>query len=67
MSVVTINSHSLAKELLNKPDGFVTVTVDNREYMITDIIRKSNHANLDDWGYYYTLNCTEGEGVNIKR
>lgn len=60
-------SHSLAKELLSKPDSFITVSIGNREYIIEDIKRVHNHANEDDYVGYYTLECTETGDGNIKR
>ena len=46
----------LAKELLSKPDGFITATFGEEEYMIENYQRKSTHANLDDISMYWTLN-----------
>ena len=34
MSIVT--SHSLARELLNKPDGFITISAKDGEYIIVN-------------------------------
>ena len=60
-------SHSLAKELLSKPDCFLTATDESgREYIIRSIKRKSTHANLDDMIVYYTLVLEEQNG-NIRR
>ena len=53
MSIVT--SHSLARELLNKPDGFITISAKDGEYIIGDIKRKSSHANIDDSVMHWTL------------
>lgn len=65
--LLTARSHSLANELLKKPDSFITVTVGNREYIIKDIKRLRNHANEDDYIGYYTLECKETGDGNIKR
>ena len=46
----------LAKELLSKPDGFITATFGEEEYIIENYQRKSTHANLDDISMYWTLN-----------
>lgn len=62
-----MSSHSLAKELLNKPDCFLTVTIGEKEYVINDIRKKYNHANSDDWCGYYTLECEYAGDENIKR
>ncbi len=49
-------SHGLARELLNKPDGFITVTLDGKEYSIESTQRVSNCANIDDRIVYWTIN-----------
>lgn len=59
-------SHVLAKELLNKPDGFITVSLGELEYIIDSLKRVSTHANVDDSTIYWTLKLREIEG-NIKR
>ena len=48
-------SHSLARELLNKPDGFITISAEDREYIIGDIKRNMSHANVDDSVMHWTL------------
>ena len=65
MSVLSISTHSFAKELLNKPDSFLTVTANNREYIIDSIKRKSNCANSDDWYGYYTIICKEEDNGGV--
>ena len=60
-------SHSLARELLSKPDGFLTATNGEEEYMINGIQRKATHANIDDTVTYWTLNLQNGGEGNIKR
>lgn len=67
MCLVSISSHRLAQELLSKPDGFITVSFGEDEYVIEDIRRKSNHSNEDDWCVYWTLNCKYGGNGNVKR
>lgn len=57
----------LAKELLSKPDGFITATFGEEEYVIGSYQRKATHANLDDGVMYWTLNLHDGEKGNIKR
>ena len=60
-------SHELAKELLNKQDSFITITIGEREYMITKLKRKSTYAYADDMSTYWTL-CVDDECYgNIKR
>ena len=57
----------MAKELLNKPDGFITISIGEKEYMIDKIRRKPTYANIDDTNTYLTLIINvECEG-NIKR
>ena len=60
-------SHALARELLNKPDGFLTATLGDREYIIEGYSRKATHANIDDGITYLTLNLRDGGHGNIKR
>lgn len=60
-------SHALARELLNKPDGFLTATIGEEEYIITDYKRTKGHANVDDSVPYWTLNLRDGGRGNIKR
>lgn len=55
-----MTSHMLAKELLNRPDGFLTATYDNKEYIITDFKRTKSHANIDDSIPYWTINLQDG-------
>lgn len=60
-------SHALARELLNKPDNFLTATLGDREYIIEDYQRKATHANMDDGVTHWTLNLRDGGRGNIKR
>ena len=60
-------SHALARELLSKPDGFLTATLENREYVIKDYGRIATHANIDDSVTHWTLNLRDGGQGNIKR
>ena len=59
-------SHALAKELLSKPDGFLTATHDEKEYVILDYKRIPTHSNIDDGVMYWTLNLRRCDGNNIK-
>ena len=62
-----ITSHSLARELLDKPDAFITVLFGEKEYMINKIRRIPTHANMDDSSTYLTLVVGEECVGNIKR
>ena len=60
-------SHELARELLNKPDGFITATIGEKEYVIDNTQRTWTHANIDDSMSYLTLNLRDtGQGC-VKR
>ena len=59
-------SYSLAKELLNKPDAFITATIGEVEYVVESIRRVATHANIDDTITHLTLNLRECGG-NVKR
>lgn len=64
---VISTSHALAKELLSKPDGFITATLGEEEYIISNIQRVPTHANIDDSVMYWTLNLRNFGNGNIKR
>ena len=57
----------LARELLNKPDGFLTATYKNEELIIENIKRTTTCANMDDSVVYWTFNLRNGGNGNIKR
>lgn len=57
----------MAKELLNKPDGFIIANDGEREYVIDSIKRESTHKNLDDSCMYWSLNLRDGGNGYIKR
>ena len=59
-------SHGLAKELLDKEDSYITITIGEKEYVISDVKRVKTHANADDTTIYLTLVGDECSG-NIKR
>lgn len=61
-----LNCSELAKELLARPDDFITVTVGNREYVISGIKRTKTLANSDDSTIYTTLVVEESSGCIIK-
>ena len=64
---VLTTTHSLARELLGKPDGFLVVSNGEQEYVIDSIKRVSTHANLDDFLTYWQLRIKESEQGNIIR
>lgn len=66
MSCIT-TSHAFAKELLSKPDSFITAMIEGREYIIEDYRRKATHSNVDDNMMYYVINLRDGGQGNIKR
>ena len=57
----------MAKELDNKADGFITVTVEDKEYTISGIRRVATHANVDDYTTHWTILTENGVTGNIKR
>ena len=60
-------SHELARELLNKPDAFITASIGEKEYVIDNTQRVWTHANVDDSISYLTLNLRDcGQGY-VKR
>ena len=61
-----VTSHSLAKELLDKEDSYITITIGEKEYVISYVKRVKTHANADDTTIYLTLVGDECSG-NIKR
>lgn len=54
-----ISTHSLARELLERPDGFITATCENKEFAITGYRRMATCANYDDASLYWTLELSE--------
>ena len=61
-----VTSHGLAKELFDKEDSYITITIGEKEYVISDVKRVKTHANADDTTIYLTLVGDECSG-NIKR
>lgn len=57
----------MAKELLSKPDGFITAMLGEEEYIISNTQRVSTHANIDDSVTHWILNLHECGSGNIKR
>lgn len=62
-----ITTHSLARELLNKPDGFLVVSNGIQEYVIDSVRRVATHANLDDYVTHWVLNIRDCGTGNIIR
>ena len=60
-------SHQLARELLKRPDGFITMSINDSEYLISSIRRKNSCANYDDSSLYWILNGEYRSRGNIKR
>ena len=58
--IESLTTHSLARQLLNNPDGYLTATVreGNREYeyVISSFQRDKTEANNDDTMLYWPLN-----------
>jgi len=52
---------------LSKPNGFITATLGDEEYVISNTQRIATHANLDDSVTQWTLNLRDGGKGNIKR
>lgn len=57
----------LARELLVKPNNFITATLNNKEYVIESIQRVPTHADCDCVDTHWTLNLRDGGQGNIKR
>ena len=61
-----VRSHALARDLLSKPDGFITATHGEKEFVIGNTKRVATHANIDDSAMYWTLQLKECEGNIIR-
>lgn len=61
----------LARELLSKPDDFITATYEDengeKEFVIETYKRKATHANADDGVIHWTLVLHDGGQGNLKR
>lgn len=55
MSNIIMSSHRLAKELLKKEDDFITITIDEKEYVIECIKKTKITDDEDDSSAYLTL------------
>lgn len=60
-------SHKLAKELLSKPDGFITAVHKGDEYAIENLKRTITYANNDDSVIHWAVNLRDSGKGNIKR
>ena len=56
----------MARELLSKPDGFITAMYGEDEYVIGNTKRVATHANMDDSVMHWALQLKECPG-NIVR
>ena len=56
----------LARELLSKPDGFITVTYGDNELVIENFSRVATHANIDDSVTHLALKLKRCEGNMIR-
>ena len=65
-SEAIFTTRQLIRELSDKPDDYITVTVGNREYSISHTKMIKTHANIDDGVMHRTLVCDEMSG-NIVR
>ncbi len=57
----------LARELLSKPDSFLSATDGKKEFVVETIKKSFTQANIDDTVMHYVLNLRECEIGNIKR
>ena len=57
----------LARELLNRPDSFITATYGDKELIIENFCRVATHANIDDSVTHWTLNLRDGGQGNLKQ
>lgn len=57
----------MARELLSKPDGFITATLGEEEYIISSTQRVATHANIDDSVTHWTLNLRDSGNGNLMR
>lgn len=53
--------------MLSKPDGFITATLGEEEYVISSTQRVATHTNIDDSVTHWTLNLRNGGVGIIKR
>lgn len=65
-SEAIFTTRQLVRELSDKPDDYITVTVGDREYSISHTKMIKTHANIDDGVMHRTLVCDEMSG-NIVR
>ena len=61
-----VTSHALARELLSKPDGFITAMYGEDEYVSGNRKRVATHANMDDSVMHWALQLKDCPG-NIVR
>ena len=56
----------MARELLNRPDDFITAISDDGEYVIGGLKRVSTHANIDDSVTHLAFKLKRCEGNMIR-
>ena len=61
-----MRSHELADDIRNRQDGFITATLDGKEYVIGNMRRVATHANIDDSVMHWVLQLKECEGNIIR-
>jgi hypothetical protein len=61
-----LRAHQLAKELLERPDGFITASDGVREYIIEGFSRSKTHANMDDSVVNWQLKLSDCSGNIIR-
>lgn len=72
-SLYITTSHELARELLNKPDGFLSAGEEDEfglgkeKYVVESIKRVPTYANIDDTVCHWNLNLRKCRGGNILR
>jgi hypothetical protein len=57
----------LAKELLSRPDDFISVLVGEEEYVIDGIKKIFTHVNIDDDTSHLTIQTRKSNGGSILR
>lgn len=54
-----ISTHTLARQLLSLPDGFLIAKHGKEEYVISSYERAATCANYDDTSLYWILNLSK--------
>ena len=56
----------MGRELLSRPDDFITAVDDDREYVIEGLKRVTTHANIDDSVTHLALKLKRCEGNMVR-